>query len=257
MSTQRGLMRGVLLGSGGWIPTGRRETCSALFRHGSNALVVDAGTGLRRLVTDPVLLDGVERLDIVLTHFHLDHVVGLSYLPGLPLSRPPRVWGPGALLGTGPTSSVLERLLAPPLFAASLESITDEVGEIPERGLELGPFDVRVRAQLRHTAPTLAIRLGDDVTYCTDTAHDHGNVEFARGSRVLVHEAWYADDTTLDEHHSAAGEAGRIAELAGVEHLVLIHVNPLQSSEEELAGSARERFPSVSVGRDLDELPLS
>jgi hypothetical protein len=29
---------------------------------------------LRRLITAPELLDGVERIDIVLTHFHLDHV---------------------------------------------------------------------------------------------------------------------------------------------------------------------------------------
>ena len=57
----------VLLGSAGWIPTGSRETCCALVRQGSEALVIDAGTGLRRLLTDPALLDGVRNVTIVLS----------------------------------------------------------------------------------------------------------------------------------------------------------------------------------------------
>jgi len=32
------------------------------------------------------LLDGATRLDVLLTHFHLDHVCGLSYLPAPPLA---------------------------------------------------------------------------------------------------------------------------------------------------------------------------
>jgi hypothetical protein len=34
-----------------------------LARDGSSALVLDAGTGLRRLITAPELLAGVERID--------------------------------------------------------------------------------------------------------------------------------------------------------------------------------------------------
>ena len=72
----------VLLGSAGWIPTGTRETCCALVRQGSEALVIDAGTGLRRLLTDRTLLDGVRNVTIVLSHFHLDHTAGLTYVAG-------------------------------------------------------------------------------------------------------------------------------------------------------------------------------
>ncbi len=56
-------MRATLLGSGGWLPTDRRETTCVLLREGSDALLLAAGTGLRRLVTDAGLLDGVERLN--------------------------------------------------------------------------------------------------------------------------------------------------------------------------------------------------
>ena len=89
-----------ILGAGGWIPTGTHATCSALLREGDAAVLIDAGSGVERLVADPSLLDGVERLELVLTHFHLDHVVGLAYLPGLRGAGgiPPRIWGPAQAL---------------------------------------------------------------------------------------------------------------------------------------------------------------
>jgi ribonuclease BN (tRNA processing enzyme) len=239
----------LLLGSGGWIPTGRRETCCALLREGDHALVIDAGTGIRRLVEDPGLLDGVARLEIVLTHFHLDHVVGLSYLPALPLV--PSLWGPGLALYDASTAAIVARLIGSPLFGASLDEVVDSVREVPVGHLDLGPFALSTRAQRRHTHPTLALRIDDAVTYCTDTAADRGNVHLAAGSRLLLHEAWYAQDSTDDETHSAAGEAGRVARDAGVERLVLIHVNPLQRSDEELLRAARAEFRDVAVGEDL------
>jgi ribonuclease BN (tRNA processing enzyme) len=242
----------TLLGSGGWIPTSRRETCCAYLRDGERVLLIDAGTGLQRLVEEPELLAGAESLDIVLTHFHLDHVAGLSYLPALPLR--PVIWGPGEALTGGATTAILDRLFGSPLFAATLDGIAAEVREIPGGGFEVASFELSSRVQRLHTDPTLALRIGDALTYCTDTAADPGNADFARGSRLLFHEAWYAQDSTDDETHTAAGEAGRIAREAGVDGLVLIHVNPLQRSDEQLAGAARAEFPNASVGEDLAPL---
>jgi ribonuclease BN (tRNA processing enzyme) len=80
-------------------------------------------------------------------------------------------------------------------------------------------------------------------------------VEFAAGSRLLVHEAWHAQASTDDETHSAAGEAGSIARRAEVERLVLIHLHPLLASDEELLEPARAEFPASSAGQDL--VPLA
>ena len=250
-------MNGMLLGSGGWIPTTRRETCCAFLRDGSRALLIDAGTGVQRLVEQPDLLEGVDRVDIVLTHFHLDHVVGLSYLSALPLAEPPTVWGPGELLTAGSTRSIVERLLSLPLFSAPLKTILSGVHEIPKvGGFEVGPFSFSTRVQELHAGSTLALRIGDFLTYCTDTAPDRGNVEFASGSRILLHDAWYATKSSADRNHSAGGDAGRIAREASVDHLVLIHINPLQESDEALAESAKAEFAGAEVGLDLAPVPL-
>jgi ribonuclease BN (tRNA processing enzyme) len=249
-------MDAIVLGSGGWIPTSRRETCCALIRDGSQALVIDAGTGIQRLVENRELLRGVESVDIVLTHFHLDHVVGLSYLPALGLPEPPVVWAAGRTLADLSAESLLGRLLGAPFFSAPLSDIARAVREIETDKFEIGSFAIATRVQERHAEPTLAVRIGDALTYCTDTAPDPGNVGFAAGSRVLLHEAWYAQATSDDGNHSAGGDAARIARDAGVERLVLIHVNPLQDSDDALAESAHAEFAGAEVAVDLSPIPL-
>lgn len=242
-------MDALLLGSGGWIPTSRRETCCAYLRDSGHAMLIDAGTGVQRLVENPELLAGVESLDIVLTHFHLDHVAGLSYLPALPLQA--TLWGPGEVLAGASTAALVGRMFGSPLFGARLEQITAEIREVPSAAFELGPFALSSRVQRLHTDPTLALRIGDALAYCTDTAADPGNASFAEGAELLLHEAWHAGSSTDDETHSAAGEAGRIARDASVERLVLIHINPLGGSDDEVVAAARVEFPHVSVGEDL------
>lgn len=247
-------MTGLLLGSGGWIPTPERATCSALLREGDQALVIDAGTGISHLVAEPSLLEGVRTMDIVLTHFHLDHVVGLAYLPALALPHPPRVHGPGAWLYAQPTIEILARLIDPPLFAG-LAAVTSGVGEIDAGGgLSIGRFEIRARVQKLHTDPTLALRVGDELTYCTDTAYDEGNVEFATGSRVLAHEAWWTHDAPRDEAiHCSAEGAARIGRDSGVDRLAMIHVRPA-ADEHRLLAEARSVFEPSAVGTDLMRL---
>jgi ribonuclease BN (tRNA processing enzyme) len=217
-------------------------------------LLIDAGTGLQHLVERPELLRDVERIDLVLTHFHLDHVVGLSYLPALPLQ--PVVWGPGEMLTGASTRSILKRLLGRPLFSAPLDAIAADVREVVGSELDLGSFEISVRVQERHSDPTLAFRVGDLVTYCTDTGPDPATAGFAAGSRVLLHEAWYTAPSSGDPFHTSSDDAAAIARDASVERLVLIHVSPLLGSEADLLAPAASVFPNTEVGLDLATIPL-
>jgi ribonuclease BN (tRNA processing enzyme) len=242
-----------LLGTGGWMPTDRRATACVYLRDGADVLVLDAGSGFRRLVTEPALIDGVERLSILLTHFHLDHTAQLISLPALRSIPARELWAPGRLVAGTSASELVQRLLGPPFLAADAADVTGAlltaIHEL-DGAAEIGPFRVAIRVQPKHAGPTLALRVGDDLVYCTDTAYDEGNVEFARGARILLHEAFWASDRTEDAQHSAAGEAARIAAAAGVGRLVLVHVHPLVEDDEELAAFARARFAASEVGRD-------
>jgi ribonuclease BN (tRNA processing enzyme) len=234
----------TLLGSGGWIPSGRRETCCAAVREGDRLLVIDAGTGLRRLVLDPAWTAGVAQVDVVLTHFHTDHTCGLTYLPALPVERIV-VHGPGAALYGAPTATIAGRVFADPLQSVTLDDVVAEVRDLELGVQELGPWRLTTRAQRRHPHPTLGLRLGDDVAYVTDTGPDPETPAFAAGCRVLAHEAWGGPGEDVGPGHTTSDAAARLAAQAGVQRLVLLHVHPTRDERALQAGA-----PGATVGED-------
>jgi ribonuclease BN (tRNA processing enzyme) len=234
----------TILGGGGWFPAHGRHTATALLRTGPHAIMIDAGTGVARLVERPELLEGVETLDIVLSHFHLDHIAGLAYLPALELCEQTSVWGPGELLYGRPTFDVLDRLTHEPVHPVPLEEQDIQVRDLPGYEIELAGMQVVARRQDRHTAPTLAFRFDDQLTWITDTAYDPGSAAFAAGCEMLAHEAWFTTDNPRNETiHTSAAQAAQVAVDAEVDRLLLTHLPPFQESVEELVLEARATAP--------------
>ena len=241
-------MEAWLLGSGGWIPTDRRETTCVLVRAGARALVVDLGTGARRLVTEPELLAGVDQVDVVLSHVHPDHVCGLAYLPALPVRA--TVWAPGAWLYDTPSTELLAGFLAPPMSPFSPDHLP-RIRELEAGETEVGGFALTTRAQPRHRATTVGFRIGDSLAVVTDTAYDEGTEELARGVDHLLHDAWSDGE---ESGHSSGSDAGRVAAAAQVRRLTLIHLSPLLASHDEVLAQARREFPAARLGEDGAEL---
>jgi ribonuclease BN (tRNA processing enzyme) len=245
-------LRLLPLGTNGYFPTQGRQTMSYLLvapggdgagpRTGSNtespaALVLDAGTGLGRLA-DPELrelLEPIERLDILLTHYHLDHVVGLSFLPGLWSGRAVRIFAPSPPLTVG-GSEALDRLISPPLFPVGFSRwpLAVEIVPYSSLSLEIGPFSLKLRAQ-RHPGGSVGVRVGDALAYVTDTVLDRGTIDFVRGVGTLLHEVWLTDEEAQQDDagrtgHSAAGPVADLARDAGVGRLVPIHHHPRRTA---------------------------
>jgi len=89
----------AFLGTGGPVPTARRNTASVLIVRGGEKLMFDCGEGTQRQMRQSVGLVPVDQL--YLTHFHLDHCLGL---PGLlktydlgDRSEPMQIFGPAGL----------------------------------------------------------------------------------------------------------------------------------------------------------------
>jgi ribonuclease BN (tRNA processing enzyme) len=240
-----------ILGSGGWFPAHNRHTACALLRNGNAAILIDAGTGAGRLVENPSLLEGIERLDIVLTHFHLDHVSGLAYLPAIGLIPEATVWGPGASLYGVPTKALLEPLSNEPFHPVSLEKQEIEVRDLPAGEFELAGTRIETRRQDRHSAPTLGFRFGDALGWITDTAYDPDTAAFVQGVGTLAHEAWFTRDAPLNEDvHSSAAQAAEVAAQAEVDRLLLIHLPPMRADVVELAIEAQSIVPRSLLAED-------
>lgn len=237
----------IALGSAGWVSSTERATACYAVRNGRCLLLLDAGTGVSRLIDrNSGLLDELDELHVLLSHFHLDHIIGLTYLTALPL--PPRVtvWGPGPSY-EGTSREILDRVAGWPFQPAFLSELHD-IRDISLRGLEICGLSVEFRIQSMHSAPSFAMRINDQLTYCTDTAYDDGNIAFARHSEILLHEAWPASSGPV-QGHTAPVEAALVAERAAVGTLVLCHVPP-RADEHTLLSEAQAVFPHVAVARD-------
>jgi len=249
----------TILGGGGWFPAQGRHTACALWRHGDAAIMIDAGTGLGRLVERPELLAGVERLDILLTHFHLDHICGLAYLSAIGVPVQATIWGPGSQLYGVPTAELLAPMSHEPFHPVSLEDLGIDVRELPPGELELGGVHVRLRVQTRHSAPTLGLRLGDELTWITDTAYDPESAGFAAGCSLLAHESWFTRARPRNaDIHSSATQAATVARDAGVEDLLLIHLPPFDADLQVFEDEARELVPGAALAAEgVHVVPLA
>jgi ribonuclease BN (tRNA processing enzyme) len=240
-----------ILGGGGWLPAYRRHTASALLRHGDAAILIDAGTGVCRLVEHPELLDGLNRLDILLTHFHLDHIAGLAYLPATGLCPQTAIWGPGALLYDTSTEELLGRVSHQPFHPVPLEQQDIEVRDLTAGELELAGIRITTRRQDRHSAPSLGFRFDDELTWITDTAYDPESGPFAAGCKILAHEAWFTSAAPRNQEiHSSAAHAAQVAAEAGVDQLALIHLPPFSESVDPLVREAQDVFPNAIAAHD-------
>jgi ribonuclease BN (tRNA processing enzyme) len=251
------LERLIILGGGGWFPGHGRHTACALLRDGDCAIMIDAGTGVGRLVERPELLEGVRRLDIVLTHFHLDHIAGLAYLPALALCEQTTIWGSGEALYGISTAKLLDRISSEPFHPVALGAQDISVRDLPVGEVEFEGVRVAMRRQNLHSAPSLAFRFEDMLAWITDTAYDADSASFAAGCRLLAHEAWFTSDHPRNPAiHSSAAQAAEIAAAAGSDRLLLIHVPPFEQSVESLALEAQIIFPRALIAHDGADLSM-
>jgi len=128
------------LGTGGAVPSARRNTASVLVARGGERLLFDCGEGTQRQMQRSLGLVQID--EIYLTHFHADHVLGL---PGLlktydltKRKRPLTIYGPRGLVDL---FKVLQRIVGRLNF--KLELVEVEPGDsMALDGADLRPFAV-------------------------------------------------------------------------------------------------------------------
>jgi ribonuclease BN (tRNA processing enzyme) len=202
------------------------------------------------------------RIDVLLSHLHLDHLQGLGFFR--PLYQPHReihIWGPSS-----PVQSLQERIatyLSPPLFPVHLTDLPARLHfhDAPEDFETIGSLAVRA-SLVTHQGPTLGYRIeecGRVLVYMPD--HEPGlglglsgsPAEWVSGYRlahradVLMHDAQYADDEYphhIGWGHSSLTHVLDFARKAEVEELVLFHHDPYRSDDqvEELVDEARRSW---------------
>ncbi len=103
-------------------------------------------------------------------------------------------------------------------------------------------------------------RPGRKVVYVGDTRPSERIIELSRGADVLIHDCTLADELAekaAGSAHSTPSEAAKVAKLANVRQLVLIHISPrYEEDDSPLLEQAKRIFPNTVVARDLMELEV-
>jgi ribonuclease Z len=248
-------MRVVFLGTGGYHPNERRHTAGVLLPE--LGLLLDAGTGLFRLA------DRLERddLTIVLSHAHLDHVCGLTYLlVPLHIGRIARlrVFAEQRALDT-----VRGHLFAPALFPVLPGCEFQPLDGAPSLDLA-GRATVTHHPLISHPGGAVGFRVEwsepgsprrKSLAYITDTTVDGTYTEFIRGVDLLIHECYFTDanaDWAAKTGHSHTSAVARLARDAKVRRLLLTHIDPQQSGDDPCdLTTARAIFPATDLAEDL------
>jgi len=255
-------IRVVPLGTGGFIPTKQRETSAVLVRRGKTALLFDAGTGIGRLLESDYRkeFDGLKRLNLFISHYHLDHVIGLTWMVKV-WNAELRLYVPSQPLVDTTSHEALKRLTNLPLFALPLEQFPFPTTVFPfadESSFAVDDFTIHV-IQQDHPGGSVGFRVDDQFAYVTDTDPDENHVAFLKDVPLALIDAMFDSD----DHKAAAISKGKadhgsnlgvaaIAQRAGVGRLGLIHINPSYSKEhcEDLVAESRAIFPTTFIPED-------
>lgn len=227
-------------------------------------LVMDGGSGMRNSNTGQRPEN--KRIDILLTHLHLDHILGLGFFqPFFDPSMEIHIWGPSS--SSHSLHSRLSRYLSPPLFPVLLKNLPCKLSlhEIDNSDFEIGPFKIKSRYVI-HPGPTVGFRvtgLHSTFTYIPDHEPALGpdgmindpdwisGLTLATYADLLLHDSQYS----LKEYpshtgwgHSSMDDVLKFAEKANVKHLLLAHHDPshtdlqLSALFEELKARSDYKF---------------
>jgi len=246
----------VFLGTNGWYDTATGNTICTLLRTRDFDLLLDAGNGLAKADQYGAGADG-RPVYLFLSHFHLDHVVGLHTLAKFSFAGGLTICGPAG------ARDILAMLVAQP-FTLPLADLPypTVVRELPA---EQGALSFPVTAlPLRHASLTLGCRLELDglvIAYCPDTGYCANAVLLAREADLLIAECAYRrGQGSEDWPHLNPETAARIAREAGAKRLALTHFDARIYDRPELRREAeqdaRAIFPGSFAAGDGLELEL-
>ena len=211
-------------------------------------LILDGGSGIQKLIINPELK--TNRIDILLTHLHLDHIQGLGFFKALfDPKMEVHIWGPSSTNRT--LHARLSRYLSPPLFPVLIRDLPCKLTlhDIENSIFNIGPFTIQ-SAYVIHPGPTVGFRVTGAhsvLAYIPDHEPALGKsaiipdskwlsgFDLAAGADLLLHDAQYTSEEYQNKMgwgHSSIEDAGRFASIAGVKQVLFSHHDPYRSDAQ-------------------------
>jgi len=220
---------------------GGNTSCLEVWEDGWQ-LVLDGGSGIQRFSVSRPLKQN--RIDVLLSHLHLDHIQGLGFFryffdPSMEI----HVWGPASSAQS--LHSRLSRYLSPPLFPVLIRDLPCKLilHEVENGIFNIGPFTIQ-SGYVIHPGPTVGYRIqgkNSVMTYIPDHEPALGangiindnqwlsGFALAAGADLLFHDAQYTSKEYTSKSgwgHSSIEDAAQFASMTEVKHLLFAHHDP-------------------------------
>ncbi|GIX03825.1 MAG: ribonuclease Z [Planctomycetaceae bacterium] len=238
-------MKVIFLGTAGYHPTADRQTAAIWLPE--VRLLLDAGTSIYRVLAE---LHG--EFHVLLSHAHLDHVCGLTYLAA-PLAAgtigPCHLWCHPSV-----REIVTQHLFHPGLFPLKAPFQWHDLSQ----PVTLSGITITTHALL-HPGGSWGFRLdrpdGQTLAYITDTQVDERYHEFLNNVDVLIHECHFADEQAAHcpiTGHSHLSMVVSLAHALKIPRTYLTHIGPNMPAQfiEEVQRS-RHFYPGVQIAHDM------
>lgn len=220
---------------------GGNTPCVSVTLSDGSLLVLDAGTGMRRL-GNALATQSHVTVHLFLSHCHWDHIQGFPFFA--PAYQPNTRM---AIYGFAAARQKIRKTMTDQMEGAyfpvdfSQLSATIEFIELWHDSLRLGPSRITF-VETNHPGGGVGFRVeegNNSLVYLTDNELGaHGNERFAafcRGASLLVHDSQYTPEE-METHrgwgHSSYQEVLALARAAGVGQVALFHHDPERSDDE-------------------------
>lgn len=242
-------MKLYVLGSGGWIPKENHTSCFMCESKGELVLL-DAGTGVSRLGEYLDVINRYDKISIVLSHYHLDHLIGLIYLLPYVADKELYIYGPGKPVYEKTTHQYMKELLQTAFFSRDIDRFAKSVHCVDYAGqdFEIGNLHVAIKAQT-HSAPSFRISIDDDLVYATDTIIEESEWKDVAPAKMLLHECWEIEGKVGSKHTSIKKLMSGIP-LDRFEKVLLVHQNPEWNADDITAITKMLERTNVAMAKD-------
>lgn len=235
------------LGTNGWYDTKTGNTVCVLLETKKEYLVLDAGNGFYKI-------DRYIKCDkpiyLFLSHYHLDHIIGLHALNKFNFKQGIDIYGPVGL------KALFKRVINAP-YSMPISRLSTRVRLHEINGTRLLPCGIEY-GLLKHSSVCYGYRIileGKTVTYCTDTGTCRNLSFLARGADLFISEcSLKSGQKNIKWPHLNPQQAARIARISGCKQLALVHFDASlylnQADREEAGIAARRIFRNTVAAND-------
>jgi len=247
-------MKVIFLGTNGWYDTKTGNTTCILIETDDYFIILDSGNGIYKI---DQYIRSKKPIHLFLSHFHLDHIVGLHILNKFDFSQRMYIYGQAG------TKDILNTIINEP-YTIPFDKLPFkvEVYELSER-LRNIPFLVEYK-YLFHSSRCLGYRFeldGKILTYIPDTGICKNAVELAENADLLIAECSFKiGQRNVEWQHLNPEDTVQIAKEANAKKLALVHFDAsiYRSLEEriEVQEKMKEVFENLIVTFDNMEMAI-